>query len=349
MRYVLMKHTISRRGALTSGAAMTGLMLGANAKTSQAWTLPDVGGADFLSQWSPPANVKRNLTPGSSEIRISCVDNGISNSRGSAAEQVAKLREAGFTAAEGMSTGLKLMTDSELREFQAALKQHDVMFYNIHVWANITHPDQARREAVHKEYLRAIEMAEQFGITFILVHTGGRGNNPDVPHPENWTMETWKMSVDALKKVISDSPGSKINLAIEAINANNTNTPTSHVRLKQDVGSERIKVALDPTNMMHPGVCFRASELINTCFELLGEDIMYAHAKDVQWRSMLPGLSWVNPGQGTMDYELYLAQLSRLKYPRALMIEFLNNADRNQQARQYIEETAAKIGVKIHK
>ena len=157
------------------------------------------------------------------------------------------------------------------------------------------------------------------------------------------------MSVNALKKVIADTPGSKVKLAVEAINSNNFNNPPAHVRMKEDVGSDRLKFTLDPTNMMHSGVVFRSTELINSCFELMGEDIMYAHAKDVKWTGMLPGLQWVIPGEGVMDYEVYLTHLSRLKYTRPLMLEFLRGDDQYNQAKQFVEETAAKVGVKIYR
>ncbi|MFC1489694.1 sugar phosphate isomerase/epimerase family protein [Candidatus Latescibacterota bacterium] len=271
------------------------------------------------------------------------------NSRGNFGEQIKGIRDAGFTAVETFHSGWRKLEDSQVRELQAALKEHDVLFYNLHIWDNIIHPDPARRQKCHDEYLRIIECAEQVGIKFVLVHTGSRGNGtPGVPHPENWTEETWKMSVDALRKVIDETSGSKVNLAVEAINTNNSNNPAAHVRLKSDVG-DRLKYTLDPTNMMFAGNVFRSTELINECFELMGEDIMYAHAKDVQWADMLPGLKWVIPGQGVMDYEVYLTHLSRMKTSRVLMVEFLQGDNQYAQAREYIEQTAEKLGVKIYK
>ena len=142
-------------------------------------------------------------------------------------------------------------------------------------------------------------MAERFGMKFILTHTGGRnGENKDTPHPLNWTKETWDMSVNAVKDIIKSTSGSKINLAFEAVNSTNNNNPQSHVRLKQDVGNDRVKVCLDPTNMLYAGTYFRMTELINTCFDLLGEDIMYCHAKDKVWKEMMPRFEAAIPGQG---------------------------------------------------
>jgi len=63
---------VTRRGAITVGAASTGTFLTSHARISHAGPLKDVWGEDFMMQWSPPENVKRDLTPGKSHIRLSC-------------------------------------------------------------------------------------------------------------------------------------------------------------------------------------------------------------------------------------------------------------------------------------
>ena len=347
-----MNKKISRRKLLSAGS--TGLMAGAVASSAHSWSLPNVGG-DHLTQWSPPADVTRNLTPGSTPIRLSCTAHKFNNKNGNnPVEQVSQIKNLGYTAAEASYGNWSLMTDSEARELKAELDRQDLWFYTVHVWDNIIHPDPHIRARIHRDYLTAIEMAEQMGMDFVLVHTGSRAyGKPNDADPRNWTTETWQMTVDALNQVIDDSSGSKINLAVEAINNNNLNSPAAHAQLKQDIGSDRIKVTLDPTNMINASTLFRSAELINQCFEVLGEDIMYAHAKDIKWTGMLPGMEWVIPGQGEIDYEVYLTHLSRMEYPRPLMTEFLNRGDyegpdQYPAAKQFIEETAARLGVTIY-
>jgi sugar phosphate isomerase/epimerase len=269
---------------------------------------------------------------------------------GSYADQVKAIRDAGYTACEAHAGPWDFaITDSEIREMHAALREYDVEFYTLHVWANLIDPDARKRAANHDLHCRAIEMAERLGMKFILTHTGGRSPlGKDVPHPLNWTRETWDMSVAAVKKLLKATAGSKVDLAFEAVNSCNNNTPQSHVRLKQDVGDPRVKVTLDPSNMLHPGTFFRTSELLNQCFELLGEDIMYAHAKDQVWRQMLPTIEPITLGQGSMDYELYLAHLSRLQRPRCLLLEHLPR-EQYEPSRQFLLRTAERIGVTIYK
>ncbi|MBN1291415.1 MAG: sugar phosphate isomerase/epimerase [Candidatus Latescibacteria bacterium] len=344
-----MPKRITRRQALTAGTA-TGITLGISKRNAQAEPLSDVWGEDFMMQWSPPEHVKRDLTPGNSHIRLSCAGYGLRKDDSvTLVDQIKAVRKAGYTAVEASSRTWDYdITDSGIRELQAVLKEVDVQFYTLHTWVNIIDPDATKRRENQKHVAQAVEAADRLGMKFILTHIGGRSPvNKDIPHKDNWTKETWEMSVTATKQILKDTSGSKVCLAFEAVNSCNNNTPKSHVRLKQDVGDERVKVTLDPANMLHAGTFYRMTELINECFDLLGEDIMYAHAKDKEWTKMMPSIESVIIGKGCMDYEQYLAQLSRMKYPRTMLIEHLPK-EQYPPSKKHLEDTAKKIGVKIY-
>ncbi len=353
-----MAQRITRRKALATGAASAGILAGScaqsapdtAAKPPQGMPLDNVWGEDFLMQWSPPDNLERNLTPGDSHIRLSCASYRMRMPRQgeSFGNIVEGIREAGYTACETGSHGWDDVTDSQIREMHAALDENDVQFYTIHAWANILDPDQEKMKAAVRHYIDSVELAERFGLDFILTHTGGRSPRAkDRPHPENFTKMAWELSVNNTKEVLAATSGSKIRLAFEAVNSCNNNTPQSHVRLKEDVGDDRVAVTLDPTNMLHAGTFFRTSELIQLCFDLLGEDILYAHAKDKTWTSMMPSIQSAILGEGTMDFEVFLANLSRMKYPRAFLIEHLPE-EQYPPSKKHLMDTAAKLGVTIY-
>ena len=138
-----------------------------------------------------------------------------------------------------------------------------------------------------------------------------------------------------------------MDIAIEAVNTESVNNPWAHKRLREDVGDPRITVGLDITNMVHPGVAFRMTELINTTFDLLGDQIRYVHAKDFVWNTMLPGINWAMNGTGNMDYEMFLVRLSRLKTNPYVLVEFLTENQEYAQAQRNIRAIADKVGVKI--
>ena len=343
-----MSHSITRRKAFSIGALSAGAVAAGAGNNAEAIDLKDTRGNDFMQGFSPVDKVKRDLTPGTTPIRLSCSGWCLHYSEGmDIPARVREIRAAGYTACEA-NDNWKKASDSEIRELKAALKQHDLMFYTIHRCINNIHPDLNERRKINKQVAENVECAEKLGIDFIVSHTGSCDVSPTLPHKDNWSQETWKTSVAALKQILKDTSGSNVALAIEALNPCNINTPESHVRLKEDVGDPRIKVTLDPQNMLNMTSYYRTTELVNKCFELIGEDACYAHCKDVKLKeTMLPAFEWVVVGTGGMDYENYLCHLSRMKKTRPLLLEFLPK-EKYPLAKKYVEETAKKLGVKIY-
>ena len=184
----------------------------------------------------------------------------------------------------------------------------------------------------------------------VTTHTGTCSTeSPVAPHKDNWTWETWRKSVDAIRQILKDTVGMKVQLGIEAVNMTATNNPRAHLQLIEEIGDPRLKVLLDPVNMLNLGTYYRNTELINECFDLLGENIIAAHAKDtyVLPNMMSAYITEVAAGKGILDYETYLVRLSRLSWPRTLLIEHIPDEE-YPGAKKYIEDTAKRLGVKIY-
>lgn len=351
-----MANKISRRdvftGALAAGLAASPISRVSAQENSapKRLGLPDVWGEDFLYQWSPPEHVERDITPGSSPIRLSSSNAHFENREGQDYDELfASMRARGWSACEGASVNWasRKVPEAELREMKAALQKHDVLFYGLHCGGNIIAPDPDA-DRWQRHIVDSIHTAEEFDCRLVLTHAGSMYPNRNVAHPKNWSREAWERSVNALKRICKDTAGSNVKIAIEAVNTESINNPWAHVRLREDVGDERITVGLDITNMVYPGVAFRMTELLNTTFDLLEDQISYVHAKDFEWNEMLPGINWAMNGTGNMDYETFLARVSRLKTPPTMLVEFLNEEAEFQQAQSNIRAIAKKIGVQIY-
>lgn len=314
-------------------------------------SLPAVWGEDFLYQWSPPENLPRNLVPGRSSVRLSGqMTPRMSNAEGTDyGAYFANLKAGGWTAVEAASTAWlsRKLPDSEIREIKAAEAANDVVFYGLHCAGNIIAPDPDA-ERWQRHIIETIEAAERVGCELILTHAGSMYANRNWAHPQNWSREAWTRSVNALKRICRDTSGSKIAVAIEAVNTESINNPWAHKRLREDVGDPRISVGLDITNMVFPNVAFRMTEYLNATFDLLEDQIAYVHAKDFVWNEMLPGMNWAMQGTGNMDYETFLVRLSRLKTNPYMLIEFLEDPAEYALAQRNVRAIAQKVGVTIH-
>ncbi len=353
-----MTDKISRRTALSTSAAAASGILASSCAQSQNETpaadktraeLPDVWGEEFLTQWSPVPDANRAITAGTTHIRLSCTRHCLEYNRmGDIDAHIKELKALGYTAAESSDEWYQV-TDSQIRELNDALKANDFLYYTIHVFCNDIHPDPERKEANFKRRVRSIETAARLGLKFVVSHTGGK--NPraaNSPHRDNWTKAVWDEAVAAMQRLVKATEGYPVDLAVEALNPTHINNPMAHVRLKEEVGSNRIKVCLDPQNMISPRNYYRSTELINRCFDLLGEDICYAHCKDIRWEnSMLPAMSWVVLGEGEIDYHTYLKRLSQMGHQRAFMLEFMRSREDYVKVQQNLRAVAEEVGVTI--
>jgi len=353
-----MEQHITRRRVLKTGAVTAGAFaVAGNASTAAPLPERTSDNPPFLTPWSPPKNLKRDLTPGQTPVRLASWsskttldykrDGGMSIT-----EMVKRVRDYGYTASNASirrSVWLDA-TDSEVRELKEALKTYDVDFFDMHTTGSNIHPDPAEREKVYRYTVDSCEAAEKTGCPMVTTHTGSAGYERAMsPHVDNWTWETWKKSVAAMKQILKDTSGMRVALGVEATNMTAMNNPEAHLRLIEEIGDPRLKVCIDPVNMINLGTYYRNTELIEACFDLLGDHIIAAHAKDT-WilpNKMSAYITEVAPGKGILDYETYLVRLSRLSNPRALLIEHIPD-DEYAGAKRYIEETANKVGVTIY-
>ncbi len=351
---------MSRRTALAAGAAAAAGTLAIGCSSGEKPATPaESQTPPFLTPWSPDPNTPRDLTVGGTPIRLCSWEGGCTldypTDGTSITKMVERIRARGFSAATSYSPmGRKNpwmeAPESEIRELKDACTANDVLFFDVHTVPYLIHPDPAVKEQNIAYVAEQCEAAERVGCPMVTTHLGTKNTVSQVgPHPDNWTMKTWEEGVASLREVLKRTSGMKVKLGIEAVNMTAMNNPRAHRQLMDELGDDRCKVLLDPINMIYIGNYYRTTELINECFDLLGEDILACHAKDTFTipNQMTMYMTEVGAGKGMLDYELYLASLSRLKWPRPLLIEHLPSAEEYAAAQAFIQSTAARLGVKF--
>ena len=348
-----MSQKITRRKILSVGAVSAGIMLGTgcNAATEQKTVQKTPGEMPYPTP-GPDKNLVRDLKPGTTPVRLGGY---LKYEEGKNITEVVKeLRESGHAGAITSADPWYSMKDSELKELRDALKQYDVVVYEVGGYRNMLHTDEASRQENLKHLARCIEAADKVGCPMVGTISGSRCpksiefvDNYNV-HPDNWTKETWNLLISGVQQILKDTAGMKAVIGMEAQVTTNIEGPRSHRQLIDDVGDDRLKVNLDPTNMIHLYRYFHTTELINECFDILGEDIFGCHAKDsfIFPHQQTLHIQEVCPGRGVLDYETYLVRLSRMKWPRTLLPEHIP-ADQFAEAETYIRNVANRVGVTI--
>jgi sugar phosphate isomerase/epimerase len=352
------KH-MTRRKALAAGTSAVGIIAAAGCSPHEQTAISEESSPPpFLTPWSPPENVERDLTPGNTPVRLASWSSTTTldyKKDVSPTELVKRIRDAGYTSGNAY-TGMNAprnpwleCPDSEISELKAAMEKYDVTFFDMHSVGNNLHPDTSTREKSLKYIAECCEAAERVGCPMVTSHAGNTSPVSAIsPHKDNWTWDSWKLAVKGTRQILKDTAGMNVELGIEAVNMTCMNNPRAHARFIEDVGDPRCKVLLDPINMISLRNYFRTTELINECFDLLGENILAAHAKDTLiLDKMLAYITELAAGKGELDYEQYLVRLSKLNTPRTLLIEHIPD-EQYAEAKKFIEDTAAKVGVAIY-
>ena len=189
---------------------------------------------------------------------------------------------------------------------------------------NMCHPDpEYRRSGVRK--LRAVaSTCRLFGTSIIHICTGTR-NRDDMwrRHPDNGRPEAWRDMIACMRDAVVVAKESNVILAFEPEVNNIVDSDLKARRLLDEIASPHLKVAMDAANLFHAGELSRMREILDRAFELLGKDIILAHAKDVSH----DGDAGHEPaGHGKLDYDRYLALLYANGFRGPLMLHSLTES-----------------------
>ena len=215
--------------------------------------------------------------------------------------------------------------DAALRaEIRAEMAARDITMSAILGAYNMIDPDvEERRRGLRR--LRVLASAcGRLGTSVISLCTGTR--NPDYmwyPHPDNGSPEAWADLLAAMAQAVQIAEEQKVFLAIEPEVSNVVDSAAKGRRLLDEMQSSYLKVVIDPANIFHKGELPRMREMLDEAFDLLGDDIVLAHAKDLS-RDGEAGHEAA--GEGLLDYDQYLSLLAKAAPDVALILHGLSES-----------------------
>ncbi|MCB0085595.1 MAG: sugar phosphate isomerase/epimerase, partial [Caldilineaceae bacterium] len=189
---------------------------------------------------------------------------------------------------------------------------------------NMAHPDPAVRQA-GLQSLRAIAGAcAGFGTSIITLCTGTRNlSSMWRPHADNSTPEAWRDLVTSLETALAIADDYDLTLAFEPEVNNVIDSPQRARRIIDEMGSPRLKVVIDGANIFHKGQLPHMTRVLTEAIELVGKDIVLAHAKDLDRDGDAGHLA---AGTGLLDFDLYLQLLRESGYDGAIILHGLTEA-----------------------
>jgi sugar phosphate isomerase/epimerase len=206
---------------------------------------------------------------------------------------------------------------------RAAVGAHGLSMAAVSGTYNMAHPDPAVRAGGAARLATLIAAAPRLGTRVVTLCTGSR--DPDDmwrAHPANTTPEAWRDSVEQIAAALTVAETHGVTLAFEPEHGNVVADARAGRRLLDELRSAHLRVVIDAANLVRPGELHRQRDTLPEAFELLGEELVLAHAKDVQEDGTV-----VAAGRGGLDYGLYVRLLGEARYDGPLVLHGLAEAE----------------------
>jgi sugar phosphate isomerase/epimerase len=200
------------------------------------------------------------------------------------------------------------------RQVGAAAASRGITIAAVSGTFNMIDPVRERRDAGMRRLGQLAGACALLGTTIITLCTGTR--DPDDMwrgHPANGRPDAWADLLAAMERALVIAEEHDLWLAVEPETANVVDSPAKARRLLDELRSPRLKVIIDPANLFHVEDLPHQRAVLTAAFDLLGPDIVLAHAKDV--RVVAGTVRHVAAGTGLLDYPYYLALLRHVPVP----------------------------------
>ena len=172
---------------------------------------------------------------------------------------------------------------------------------------NMAHPDPAVREDGLRRLGVLVAAAPALGTRIVTLCTGTRDRtDPWRHHPDNGTPQAWRDMRASIEAAVRVAEAHDVTLAFEPEHHNVVDCAAAGRRLLDELGSPHLRVVIDPANLFTGPDLGRQGDTLSEAFELLGDDVVLAHAKDVRRDG-----SVVAAGRGELDYGVYVGLLAR--------------------------------------
>ncbi len=225
----------------------------------------------------------------------------------------------------GLATLPDRIQPALLEELRALSLRHALGVAAISATFNLIHPDpEVRQHGLDR--LPVLAEAATFLHCPVLTLCTGTRDAEDMwrAHPDNPSPDAWRDLRNGIDSALAATESSGILLGIEPETGNVVDSARTCRRLLDETNSPRLRVVMDPANLLRPGDQTRQAEIMASAFDLLGDSITLAHAKELG-----PDLDpdGRGPGRGIIEWPRYFRLLRDCGYGGAIILHGLREEE----------------------
>ncbi|RUV44908.1 MAG: sugar phosphate isomerase/epimerase [Mesorhizobium sp.] len=230
---------------------------------------------------------------------------------GEPAGVLAAVREAGFAVTQfnlgcaGLPSMPDDVPDATIRAIDAAAKASGVGLVALSGTYNMAHPDSRVRDDGLRRLGVVIEAAARLSIPLVTLCTGTRNAEDQwAHHPDNADPSAWADMAREMEKALQLAEHHGVDLGIEPEQANIVTSADDAARLNSEMGSNRLRIVLDPANLFERANADEARGIVAEAVERTAGHVALAHAKD-----RFADGRFATAGRGVVDFDDFVARL----------------------------------------
>jgi sugar phosphate isomerase/epimerase len=222
-------------------------------------------------------------------------------------------------ACVGLPSMPEAIDPAVIAHIQAQMNSRQVSMAAVSGTFNMAHPDpQIRRDGLRGLGVLS-GVCHAIGTSIITLCTGTR--DPEHMwrwHDENTSPAAWQDLLETMSAAVEIAENAGITLAFEPERANVVYNARLARELLTRIASPNLKVVLDPANIIDGSNLAAMPDVMAEAFDLLGDDIVMAHAKDKD-----PDDHFCAAGKGVLDYARTLKHLNEMHFEGAVILHSL--------------------------
>lgn len=221
----------------------------------------------------------------------------------------------------GLPTLPETIDDAVADRIGEALRARGIVMAAVSGTFNLIHPDHQVRGRGLKRLRVLAQACKRLGTSTITLSTGTRDpENMWRGHHDNDSPGAWADMRASMAEALHAAAQYQLNFAFEPELSNVVDTARKARRLLDEMQAANLKVVIDPANLFHQGDLPRMAEILDQAFDLLGDAIVLAHAKDLS-RDGEAGQQAA--GTGRLDYDRYIGLLDKIGYQGPMILHGL--------------------------
>lgn len=194
---------------------------------------------------------------------------------------------------------------------------------------NMAHPDHQVRDTGLRQLETVIKTASALAIPLVTLCTGTRHTSDQwAHHLDNADPSAWADMAREMEKALALAEHYGVTLGIEPEQANIVTSSEDAMRLITEMGSNRLRIVLDPANLFEVAAPDVALEVVAKAVDVAAGHITMAHAKD-----RYADGRFATAGKGVVDFPDFIGRLKATGFDGSLITHGLSADEASDVAR----------------